>query len=152
MHVDDTQIKNSQIISGGHFTKFNAHQSFPLFYTILTYPDTLVPASLMKLYFATSFLATSVQKSLLGFGIKVYIVVIKSLVIALRTLVESSFLFSASVGALIATITLGLHVSGMANFLEACADVEACAEEEPCADDDGVEAIDNVSSPSSNFL
>ena len=82
-----------------------------------------------------------------GCGINVYIVVIKSLVIAFRTLAFSNFLFSASVGALIADITFGLHVSGMVNFqVEICADVDGVAEIEVCTDDDDVDATDIVSS------
>ena len=88
----------------------------------------------------------------------VYIVVIKSLVIALRTLVVSSLLFSASLGALIADITVGLHASGIVNFRvdkEVGADTDADgveAQEELCADDDGVDATDNASSSTSRFF
>ena len=82
--------------------------------------------------------------------------VIKSLVIVLRTVEVSSLLFSASVVALIADITLGLHASGMVNFREdtdADVDVDTDADGvetlEPACTDDGVETTDSVSSSTS---
>lgn len=74
--------------------------------------------------------------------------VIKSLVFALSTLAVSTFLFSASLDALMAAITFGLHASGMVDVEEVCADADVDStetEEEACAND-GVEKTDSVSS------
>ena len=75
----------------------------------------------MKVYFSVSCLATFVQKSLFGLGIYEYIVVTKSRTIAFRTSGVNRLLLSVSSSALMASITVGLHVSGIANF-RACVD------------------------------
>ena len=71
----------------------------------------------MKGYLWTSFLATSVSTSLVGFGTKEYTWVTRSRTTSFRTDGVSFFLCSSIVGALIAAMMDGRHILGTLNAL-----------------------------------
>ena len=101
----------------------------------LIYPETLVPASLIKEYFPTNCFATWVQKSLFGWLMWAYIVETRSRTIAFRMSGVSLFRCSASPSPLIAYIIPGLHVSGIENFFMMLGQGDEAAEENEQAEE-----------------